>query len=123
MRKYRGKRIDGKGWVEGLPFYSAAADVWTMYPIDGTRGLPVDPETVSQETGLTDKNGNMIFEGDMIKHTNGLITSTNEIGYAPGHFYMKGFWSEENAMVNEEYFKRQSEVIGNKWDNPELIKE
>lgn len=85
----------------------------------------VRPETVGQYTGLTDKNGKKIFEGDIIE--------TSGLGYKRRRYpvaFCDGFFGYQNeydaiAFLDSEYPIPQEnrEVIGNIHDNSELLKE
>lgn len=154
---FRGKRVDNGKWEFGSYFrhnnrqkcvigdydkpedfddiiiFSGSAD-WNMpRPLNYVK---VDPSTVGQYTGLTDKNGKKIFEGDIVHYV-----------YEPG----KAFWhSNQNSVIEfrstgfymrcirgTNKFPCSSgwlvtiphregscfEVIGNIYDNPELLEE
>lgn len=75
----------------------------------------VDIGTVGQFIGLTDKNGKKIFEGDIVKYING---SPCKIDYNDSQFVM--MW--KNFYRNfERVYDDKIEVIGNIYDNPELL--
>lgn len=87
----------------------------------------VVPDTVGQFTGLTDKNGTKIFEGDFVRisedYYDGLHCSGNEVYYSDGAFCVEYETSEYDVtsvgfLISEGV---EVEVIGNIYDNPELI--
>lgn len=75
----------------------------------------VDLGTVGQYTGLTDKNGKKIFEGDIVKYKN---SSPCQIAYIDSQFVM--MW-KNNYRNFERVYDDEIEVIGNIYDNPELL--
>lgn len=100
---------------------------------DGEDGKPhiygcgeVFVETVGQYTGLTDKNGKKIFEGDIVKAQDDIFGSpfcngiTGKIVYAETAFFIE----PKNPMESQWLFNECAiyEVIGNIHDNPELLK-
>ena len=119
---FRGKRIDNDEWAEGYFFkiWNRTYLLWGMTG-DVPNMVEVKPQTVGQFTGLTDKNGKKIFEGNIVKFSHpafnksriGMISyEMNETGFVLRH---KGDYSWI-AYTNEFY-----EVIGNIYDNPELL--
>ena len=132
---FRGKRIDNGEWVEG---YLAAYDMICpshTYPVDtvSATGLfygltpyvgfvDIDPATIGEYTGLTDKNGERIFEGDILEHhaQGDIIVNRGEVGWDERH----GMWVHKlNTMTPSFYMHNHAavEVIGNIHDNPELL--
>lgn len=132
---FRGKRIDNGEWVEGTyykqtHFYGDPCEEHYIITSSETLGYDqaldfseVDPSTVGQYTGLTDKNGERIFEGDI-----GLLDDEKGVvNYGTGCFCvrLKGpdYLSRCNPAIDivlNEY--PGFEIIGNIHDNPELLK-
>ena len=125
---FRGKRIDNGKWIEGLPYKAKYGGISSIVDIDEERHLII-PETVGQYTGLTDKNGKRIFEGDIVKCIE--ITRYKEIEYISPVVFLDGSWflhESEDCDVylynyDTEGIERlwEIEVIGNIHDNPELL--
>ena len=129
MRKilFRGKAEESGLWLYGdLRQWSDDRKGIYSYKIHRTRG--VIPETVGQYTGLTDKNGTRIFEGDIVRHHNGDPDAAVEKG--------KVYWDERSCgwrrtsngafhhgVVDTYKMSHECvyEVIGNIHDNPELL--
>ena len=125
---YRGKRIDNGEWVEGLPSCDEDGEIGEIEVWDGEdiTFYPVDPSMICQCTGLKDKNGNLIWENDIVAYWD--IYST-ESGQAEADCIGKVVWDDEtisfqvtNRLSAESYeVLDECDVIGNIFDNPELL--
>lgn len=107
--KFRGKRTDGL-WNYGRNI---------RFKQDGTvciQGAVVDPETVGQFTGLHDATGREIYEGDILRE--GETGNTLQVVYDAPEFCFKDNAYGYRFLNHAENFK----VIGNVYDNPELLK-
>lgn len=144
---FRGKRTDNGEWVEGSLFQE---DGWTMCGFNGEKSgcfiietgpisirfymsghammadnefIQVSEKTVGQFTGLTDKNGVKIFEGDYV------IANAGNIGPDDGYGCVE--WDEDEMewiIVFDgfmtslgDFYSEQLEKSGNCFDNPELL--
>jgi uncharacterized phage protein (TIGR01671 family) len=120
---FRGKTFDNE-WVEG--FYVNQFGAHEIYCLDDSdyKTRHVDPSTVGQYTGLTDKNGNKIFEGDIVKYTSDSERIMHEVVFETrnGCAYYGIVISEvETWGFGNEVPSSLFEVIGNIHDDPELL--
>jgi len=122
MRQYRGRIKDSTVWVYG--YYTKSpqgiARIWSPITKDNGESYlydyVVDPETVGQSTGLKDKNGKEIYEGDFLESNHKL-------------FRFEVIWSEDWAMFTVKgdsvealiRWATYCEVIGNIYENPRLL--
>ena len=127
---FRGKRIDNGEWVEGfynhIPNGRGGMDEHLIQAVkeDGSIGrlYNVEPETVGQFTGLTDKNGKKIFDGDILVFSKGathpIMVYWDGLGWK---FLRNGKRIEDAFECNTISHIQYCEVIGNIHDKPELI--
>lgn len=127
---YKAKRVDNGEWVQGYLFddgfengrmfvgslvvekyTGTACNDWT---ITGINFCEIDPDTICQCTGLKDKNGNLIWENDIMKYEWCRMPRVDVVKYDPPMFRYSKFVQWDLGI---------DEVIGNIFDNPELIKE
>lgn len=130
MRKilFRGKRIDNGEWVEGhygeYMLMSGESISVISIPkkeaICGSICYDVEASTVGQYTGLTDKNGNKIFEGDIIRQKGFVNNYYTSVWYASGRFLVNDYETLLPADLGG-ISRYKIEVIGNLHDNPELL--
>jgi uncharacterized phage protein (TIGR01671 family) len=143
---FRGKRVDNGQWVYGYLCFvyvdgkNQDGFVYTgkasLYSQDDCRTYDVLTSTVGQFTGLTDKNGKKIFEGDIVKtHYKNAVKSdfVEQVVFYNGKFCAEGkiegggksfapladgvahIWQDKSVYMES------CEVIGNIHDNPELL--
>ena len=120
---FRGKGIDGN-WYYGVPLVFTEDYVCITAP--HTYNKSVIPETVGQYTGLTDKNGKKIFEGDIIKHFNHSDNpeehAVYKVEFNEVYCMFKGRLHKNWAAQLRTYLEKNYEVIGNIHDNPKPLK-
>lgn len=130
---FRGKRFDNGEWVYGhyLPCskYPELSEIKSLTERNGygdAEYFRVDPKTVGQCTGLKDKNGKLIFEGDIIKVVDSGISFFKEGEFVEvewideGGFYPFCWNAQEQC---DPISPKNCEIIGNFYENPEIIKE
>ena len=124
---FRGKRVDNGKWVQGDFVSSGCGIAYTDYLNEhgdiGEVFCKAIPETVGQYTGLTDKNGKKIFEGDIVKNQ----YDKNKYQYFKIFYCNRTYcWRVKNKYAMSGNLCNvigDIEVIGNIHDNPELLKE
>ena len=141
---FKAKRKDNGEWVEGyyqkrfdldgneqhLIFWSKSYTVWEY--------AEINPDTICQYTGLKDKNGKEIWENDILRYSydydgSPFLKDGEEIKYRVGAVFWsewRGSWAVcgrgNKKYTNNDVFKynrnpNRTEVIGNIFDNPELL--
>lgn len=136
---FKAKRVDNGEWVQGVPFeiegktvilikdnenllrtHYLEENMWTaeIYAIE------IDPPTICQCTGLKDKNGELIWENDiMVAHLDDDYPEDET--YIRIMWYGSGFCSKENGSEDiipiDKFDREHFKVCGNIFDNPELL--
>lgn len=130
---FKAKRKDNGEWVDG--YYRADTDLdihficgWNYYLSEnGLEREPfeyeIDPDTLCQYTGLTDKNGKKIWENDICEMVYNGVVYVYVVVWDKTELDFKGTNGKENYGRNFEYLGccEEIEVIGNIFDNPELL--
>ena len=126
---FKGKQVDNGEWVEGyyLNQRESLTDKKACYIATnngyGFNYISVIPETVCQFTGLYDKNGRKIFEGDIVEGNSEYFTYTHPYGKVvyDGGQYLISFDDVLEDIECLGAWANDVEIIGNIYDNPELL--
>lgn len=132
---YKAKRVDNGEWVCGLPIYKNYIRVFTEHEYedeDGkkvkystTQECQVDPKTMCEFTGLIDKNGNKIFEHDIVDYEDcpasdyyreTIIVNQGVIEFEDGAFFVT---NRETVEMDDLVYNgvMECDVVGNTFDN------
>lgn len=124
---YRAKRMDNGEWVEGL-LTIMWGQLHIIVPEDENTAYPIDESTICQCTGRRDEDSKLIFEHDIV----GFIDCTStENGYSEHGCVGEVLWDDETlsfqvtGRLSAESYEvlggTDCKVLGNIFDNPELL--
>ena len=122
--KFRGKRLDNGEWIYGD--LDHLVDGVYISNDNGNNMAQVDPDTVGMNTGLKDKSGKEIYDGDILAHNGEPIGYVVDgvRGYCFDVVYADpvstSTWSLYGVVVND--YEGDVEIVGNIYDNPEVVK-
>lgn len=127
---FRGKRKDNGEWIDGFYFFDECALIVEnlSYSLIKNKQCqlvgvhPIISETVGQYTGLTDKNGKKIFEGDLCLCDRNISTRVDKQVFTIIFDDEDGAWvgTGWSSSIEAREFS-MCEIIGNIHDNPELL--
>lgn len=125
--RYRGIGIAERKWVFGSLWFDTRNEATLIWSEELEYWVRVDPSTVGEYTGLKDKNGKEIYEGDVIRSPlSEDKTRPHRIFYHTGNAAFMGALVDRKELcylrLDQDWiYKFGKEVIGNIHDNPELI--
>lgn len=121
-RLYRGKRLDNGEWFVGYDIWAPWFEDQDFVTLsDHNEMVRVDPQTIGEFTGALDKNGTRIFEGDIVDISHWVVTYSTGMkcfrGMNVGWHIQRDNWESWDELSEPDMHV----VIGNIYDNPELI--
>lgn len=117
---FRGKKISNGEWRYGFLLVDGGGEITIADRVEDFFEAPIDRSTVGRCTYLTDKNGMEIFEGDILSAEGVSIVRYSERKAA---FIIVTCDGEEGYLGEVLYGENEIEVIGNVYDNSELLEE
>ena len=132
---FRGKRLQGGNWVEGYFFksdinkrereskkatliFTPDCDTFIMVP-ECHNSFMVVSDTVGQYTGLIDKNGKRVFEGDIMAFAAYGFDYAGSVEIVDGNASV--MCKNASPFLDQSISKHGAYIIGNIYDNPELL--
>ena len=124
---FRGKRVGKGGWVYGYYKYVKMLDEHIIVGDDDYVSYTVIPETVGQNTGLKDRDGGEIYEGDVLRNVDNPLVDKLPFKVVWSDYYGAWFWWSSEGEVVTDYFYQSiakcCEIIGNIHEGERMTRE
>lgn len=137
---FRGKSLDGKQWTYGSlirresnsPVVETSGSYVCYYISEfdfNGKTVEVDSDTIGQYIGIKDKEGNKIFEGDVVQYDDRPYDAYASliIGYVMRWrdrwivYENKETFPTKLPVFSDDFFEKKAIILGNIFDNPELV--